>query len=71
MSEQHAKWAMKARSRGLSLVELLIAVTLAMILTAGVIQIFVSSGAAYDTTRGLSFLQENGRTVIASHRELN
>jgi len=52
------------RQSGLSLVELMIAVTLGMILTAGVIQIFVSSEAAYDTTRGLSHLQENGRFAL-------
>ncbi|MGH8651231.1 MAG: PilW family protein [Gammaproteobacteria bacterium] len=47
--------------RGLTLVEIMVAVTLGLILTAGLIQVFVSNKQAYRVQEGLARLQENGR----------
>ena len=56
---------MSARSqRGLSLVEILVALVLSLILTAGVIQLFVGSKQTYRFHEGLSRIQENGRFAL-------
>lgn len=47
--------------RGFSLVELMIAVTLSIILLAGVIEIFLSNKKAFEITTDLGILQESGR----------
>lgn len=47
--------------RGFSLVELMIALTLSMILLAGVIEIFLSNKKAFEITTDLGVLQESGR----------
>ncbi|WP_340648132.1 PilW family protein [Pseudoxanthomonas winnipegensis] len=47
--------------RGLSLIELMIAVTIGLILIAGVIQIFSASRAAYQLSQGIARSQENAR----------
>lgn len=49
---------------GLSLIELMIAITLGLILMAGVTQIFVSSKVVFSTQQGLSRIQETGRLAI-------
>jgi len=50
--------------QGLTLVEVMVAVTLGLILTAGLIQVFVSNKQAYRVQEGLARLQENGRFAI-------
>lgn len=47
--------------RGFSLVELMIALTLSIILLAGVIEIFLSNKKAFEITTDLGVLQESGR----------
>ncbi len=47
--------------RGLTLVEIMVAVTLALLLLAGTVQIFLGSKQAYRTEEALSRIQENGR----------
>lgn len=51
--------------RGLTLVEILVAITLALLLMAGTVQIFVSSKQAYRTEDALSRVQENGRFAMS------
>jgi len=51
-------------SIGLALIELMIALTVGSILTAGVIQIFISNKAAYKLNEEYSLLQENGRRTL-------
>lgn len=53
-----------SRQRGLSLVELMIAITLSLLLILGVTQIFLSSKQTYSTNNALSRVQENGRFAI-------
>ncbi|MGH8658868.1 MAG: PilW family protein [Gammaproteobacteria bacterium] len=50
--------------QGLTLVEIMVAVTLGLILTAGLIQVFVSNKQAYRVQEGLARLQENGRFAL-------
>lgn len=52
------------RQRGLTLVEVMVAATLGLILTAGLIQVFVSNKQAYRLQEGLARLQENGRFAL-------
>jgi type IV pilus assembly protein PilW len=49
------------REDGLSLIELMIAMTLGLILIGGVIGIYLSSKSSYRLSEGLSQVQENGR----------
>ena len=49
---------------GMSVIELMIAMTLSVILMTGVIQIFVSTKQSYTTTDNISRAQENGRFAI-------
>jgi type IV pilus assembly protein PilW len=49
------------RARGFSLVELMIAMTLALIVSAGVVSVFVGSRSAFLATSGTAALTENGR----------
>ena len=50
--------------KGLSLVELMIAIALGLILMAGVIQLFLSSKTTYRTQQSTSRVQETGRLAI-------
>lgn len=52
---------MKRYQRGLSLVELMIAMLLGLILIAGVVEVYLSSRASYRLNRGLAQIQEKGR----------
>src|SRR5580692_7377431 len=52
------------RSRGFSLVELMVAITLAMIVTAGVISVFVGSRSAFLATSGTAALTDSGRFAL-------
>lgn len=47
--------------RGLTLVEMMVAITIGLILTAGIIQIFVNSKQTYRIEEALSRVQESGR----------
>lgn len=50
--------------KGLSLVELMIAITLGLLLMAGVVQIFLSSKDTYRTQQASSRVQETGRLAL-------
>jgi len=52
-----------SKQAGLSLIELMIALTLGLILTLGVIEIFLSSKRSYTVVTAQSETQENGRVV--------
>ncbi|MCP3868167.1 MAG: hypothetical protein GY703_08760 [Gammaproteobacteria bacterium] len=53
------------RQRGVGLVELLIAMALGLVLTLGIMEIFIGSKQAYQTQDALSRIQENGRYAMA------
>lgn len=55
---------MALRQAGLSLIELMIAITLSLLLILGVTQIFLSSKATYVSNQALSTIQESGRFAI-------
>ena len=50
--------------RGISLVELLVAMAVGLVLLAGVYQIFVGNTTSYSLNEDMSRLQENGRFAI-------
>jgi prepilin-type N-terminal cleavage/methylation domain-containing protein len=50
--------------RGLSLVEIMVAMTLGLILLAGVIQLFVSNKRAFEVQTATNGMQENGRYAM-------
>lgn len=50
--------------RGMSLIEVMVALVLSLILTLGVIEIFVQSRSTYRFQEALSGVQENGRFVL-------
>jgi type IV pilus assembly protein PilW len=52
------------RSSGFSMVELMVAMTISLLLMAGVVQIFGSSKASYVMQEGTSRLQENARFTL-------
>lgn len=55
---------MQAKQLGLSLVELMIAVTLGIVLMTGVVNMFLSSKVVFTTQQGMSRIQETGRLAI-------
>lgn len=61
----HASAPRWQSQRGLSLVELLIAVALGLLLTLGVTQIYLSGNETYRQTQGLAHAQESARFVSA------
>ncbi|HEX7718337.1 MAG TPA: prepilin-type N-terminal cleavage/methylation domain-containing protein, partial [Woeseiaceae bacterium] len=52
------------RQRGVTLVELMVALLLGMLLTAGMIQVFASNRVTYEFNQGLSRIQENARFAL-------
>lgn len=52
------------RTRGFSLVELMVAITLALIVSAGVISVFVGSRSAFNATSGTAELTDGGRFAL-------
>ena len=50
--------------RGLTLVEIMVAMAISLVLLAGIIQIFLGSKQAYRVQDGLARLQENGRFAM-------
>ncbi|MDO6563630.1 PilW family protein [Amphritea sp. 1_MG-2023] len=51
----------KAKQSGLSLIELMIAITIGLVMTGAVIQVYVQSSSSYQLQDELSYIQENGR----------
>lgn len=51
--------------RGISLVELMVAMTLGLVLTLGVTQVFLGSSKTYRTSDAIAYLQENLRYSLA------
>lgn len=51
----------RGRQRGLTLTELLVALLLGLLLTAGMIQVFIGNRVSYAFNESLSRIQENGR----------
>lgn len=60
----HTKTITLKNQSGMSLVELMIAVLLGLILTAGAINIFLTNKATYRVENAVSRMQENGRFII-------
>jgi type IV pilus assembly protein PilW len=54
----------ESMSRGFTLVELMVAMVIALIITIGVVQIFTANRATYQLDEGLARAQENGRFAI-------
>lgn len=55
---------MRVRQWGLSLIELMIAITLGLVLMTGVVQVFLSSKVVFSTQQGMSRIQETGRLAV-------
>lgn len=51
--------------KGLSLIELMVAMTLSLIMMLGVTQIFISNKQSFDITHDLGFMQESGRIALS------
>ena len=60
---QHAPVG-RRRVAGLSLIELMIALLIGTILVLGLVQVFAASRTAYQTSEGLSRVQENARFAV-------
>jgi type IV pilus assembly protein PilW len=54
----------RKRERGISLVELMVAITLALVILAVMSQVFIGSRATYTTEEGLARIQEEGRFTL-------
>lgn len=52
------------RADGFSLVEMMVAITLALVVTAGAISIFVGSRTAYQSTAGVAAVTDSGRIAV-------
>jgi len=52
------------RCSGLSLVELMVAITLGLLLTAGMVQLFNASKVTFQTNDAIARVQENGRFAL-------
>ncbi|WP_308363764.1 MULTISPECIES: PilW family protein [unclassified Microbulbifer] len=52
------------KQRGVSLVELMVAITIGLILMTGVVQLFLSSRATFTTQQAISRVQETGRLAM-------
>jgi type IV pilus assembly protein PilW len=52
------------KMRGVSLIELMIAMLIGLVLLLGLIQVFSASRVAYQTSEGLARVQENGRFAM-------
>jgi prepilin-type N-terminal cleavage/methylation domain-containing protein len=52
------------RARGFSLVELMVAITLALIVTAGVMSVFIGSRSAFQATSGTAAVSDSGRFAL-------
>lgn len=54
----------RARQQGLTIVEIMIAMVLSLILTAGVVEVFLGSKNTYRVNEAMSRLQEEGRMAL-------
>lgn len=61
---QHLFPSSRYQQRGLTLVEILVALMISLFLMAGVIQLFIGSKQTYRFHDGLSRIQENGRFAV-------
>ncbi|WP_455199905.1 PilW family protein, partial [Kaarinaea lacus] len=63
---KHTRYPSKFQSqqRGFTIVEIMVAITLSMVLIAGVIQIYISSKESFRVQNQLARLQENQRIAI-------
>jgi len=52
------------RQSGFSLVELMVAITLALLLTGAVISVFIGSRSAYESTAGVGDMSDSGRMAL-------
>jgi type IV pilus assembly protein PilW len=64
MSTQRLVWSRGRRQHGLSLVELMVALTIGLFLTAGIIQLFIGTNQTYRFNESMARLQENGRFAL-------
>jgi len=63
MRKSHASLCPRKQSAGLSLIELMVAMTIGLLLVIGMIQIFSASRATYQMQDGVARIQENGRFI--------
>ncbi len=56
--------AVSRNSEGLSLIELMVAITLSCFLLLGLIQVFAASRTSYQLSQGVARVQENGRFAL-------
>lgn len=56
--------ASRGSMQGLSLVELMVALTIGLILTLGLVEVFAASKSAYRTAEGIARVQENARFAL-------
>lgn len=56
--------SMPTNERGVSLIELMVALAIGSLLLLGLVQVFAASRAAYVTSEGMGRVQENGRFAI-------
>lgn len=56
--------SIKSIQRGFTLVELMVAMTVGLFISAGVISLFIGTKQSYRTNEGIARLQENGRFAI-------
>ena len=64
MSRQIKLHRKASKHKGYTLVELMVAMVIGLILTAGILQLFVSNKQTYRVTENMSRLQENGRFAM-------
>jgi type IV pilus assembly protein PilW len=53
-----------SRTRGFSLVELMVAITLALLVTSAVLSVFIGSRSAFQSTSGVAALSDSGRFAL-------
>lgn len=56
--------AQRSNQSGFSLIEIMIALVIGLVLTAGIIQVFLGSKMSYVTNEGLARVQESGRFAV-------
>lgn len=64
MNADAFKFSAPRKQLGVTLVELMVSLLLGLLVTGGVIQIFLSNRATYAFNEGLARVQENGRSAI-------
>jgi len=64
MRDQKTPHRKTRKQKGITLVELMVAMVIGLILTAGILQLFVSNKQTYRVTENMSRLQESGRFAM-------